>query len=294
MSKNFLILFILISISISSPVHSIEQEELAQKISNSLMGSVENRAQPFNAYHYASREADLHVSSSESISKNKVFIEKHIKDWSEWFSNPHQKVTSGKDAQGLYAALEPLSSRNWGREDWVLFRIKMTKGMRLLDLSNPSVTWNLDKFAFELFNYCPRGTARSYFLSPYPQKCRLLFLKVIELLKVDVILYGYWRSAQFPGVCETVLDRSMLILKSDKLDLRDVEVFTSQGIMSDHEEEARVITELSRMNSIDRMSYKEGDPHYEGFWSNDDALEADRSIVQSYVNKNILGCLKKE
>ncbi len=274
---------------------SLTKEKLAQRLASDLSSNVIEIPRAFFVYHYVSRSGDLRLAPAEIDRFGADEARTHLAQWSEWFFNPAQP-RRGEDAQGLYAALEPLSSRAWGKEDWVLMRFEIPKGTRILDLNGslkaqPSVHSKLQKHVFDLYSVCPGDiSARNLFMKTVAPACRQFFSDLLRSMGVDAILYGPWRSAQFPKHCEKVKDASLLVLNTEGISKEGIRIFRDARPAEDQMAEAKVFEGLRRINPVRGMTYDDKMKAYNRLWAEGKIPAADKSEIEAYLAKHILGC----
>ncbi|MBK8201632.1 MAG: hypothetical protein IPK68_04705 [Bdellovibrionales bacterium] len=157
---------------------------------------------------------------------------------------------------GLYTAVDPVVTENYGGQDWRLTQIRFPIGTRVLDLANPdtvnvkdSVLVNATYEIEEKFG-CPRASAADpYFVNggvSLSEACRSLISEVFNsILQIDAFAYGYGDTSF--RACESGMymgSRAFVVTRADWMRSEYVHYYTKNSRLNE-EERLRIQTLLS-------------------------------------------------
>jgi hypothetical protein len=145
-----------------------------------------------DVYHYASREA-LKVPLVGALDLTAPVIAGHPAARSHAFFE--SAPANGGDSPGLYVAIDPISSVIFGGDHPLLYRIRLPKGYRYVDLI-PDV--GADARAAAAAAGC-QGDDYRYMVVGVDPSCRPLAYAVIAKLGVQALLYDYLVAGDFKG-----------------------------------------------------------------------------------------------
>lgn len=195
----------------------------------------------FDTYHYTSAPNIGDVSSAASSD-----FQKYISRSSEaYFDASLRSSTSDSGVPGLYVAVDPVVTRNFGGRDWALTRISLPKELKYLDISchfckseaecpdlasqiaicpdiiAPEIQKRLESLGCKTSNY-----AQMLENSASPV-CDQIGIRAVKSLKVSAIKYRY-RAMEIDDCIDVEsMDRSaFILLPGSWLKTAEIRLFT--------------------------------------------------------------------
>lgn len=173
--------------------------------------------------------------------------EAHISARVFWSNYGSQAGANNMYGSGLYTAVDPVVTENYGGQDWRLTQIRFPIGTRVLDLANPdtvnvkdSVLVNATYEIEEKFG-CPRASAADpYFVNggvSLSEACRSLINEVFNIiLQIDAFAYGYGDTSF--RACESGMymgSRAFVVTRADWMRSEYVHYYTANSRLNEEE-----------------------------------------------------------
>ena len=199
---------------------------------------------------------------------------------------------------GLYAAIDPSSSRVFGRDNPLLFAVPIRKGARILRLTGDVSSTDYDrvKAIAKSLDCLPserqfdglEDVTRIFRGSDNPI-CRQIIIEAYQQLEIDAILYKY-EADNYERDCRLRTD-AFNIVSTEAVDLNKLSLFWDQGKIA-NQTTARFVS--SAYKSAKSSFYRRylialGDPNYGMPNSLSDLKTFDRA-AHSWKKKNLLRC----
>ena len=156
-------------------------------------------ARDIYTYHYLTRSA-AHVAPSGLLDSKSPALTGHVASWSNYYWDLSQPGGTGM-IRGLYLATDPVVSRSFGKDEWLLYRIILRAGTSFLDTSEVTENDATEYLSPAAERVALRAgckeTKWSYVLyKSFDPNCRALALRTLKKLKVALIDYS-WQSTEF-------------------------------------------------------------------------------------------------
>jgi hypothetical protein len=249
----------------------------------------------FYTYHYVTRDG-VKVSRTGILDQQLPQIANHVSDWSQYFWNLSQPSGTGM-IRGFYLASDPVVSREFGKDNWLLYRVKLHQGLSYLDMQQidgqPADLISESALSILRANGCDETKWHYLIYKSFVPQCREIALKTLKDLNVDVIQYP-WVSTNFDS-CANRSDNAYILINPKSIPTHDIQMFYSEQPMlksSSLANEAKyieaffnhVLFDSSRGGTAPQASPKDFKP-----WPElDDKISSDD--FKNYLKKNILDC----
>lgn len=260
-----LLFFSFISTSVFAQPHSPLLEEYYSK-----RVIVTNRV--FTSYHY------------EENVENKQIAHKSF----EQYENVQRQAANFWDVKkvdsavgpGYYVALDPYSSRNFGKENWILHIAIIKKGSRLLDIRDSA--WLPENIKAELSEIGCEDNF-STFLSLRVHKnlqCREMLLNIFKKLNIDGIYYQYMSTGN--SLCYFAPEAAVNIANPHIVDRN---YFTAFALNQ------KSLLQVEYLRQYTNQFFREIAPNtedYDPLWP--DTNFAKNSLYKNYLQNQVVGC----
>jgi hypothetical protein len=148
-------------------------------------------SRPVTVYHWADR-GWAGLGTSGPVDPRTPAVRSYV----EWKTKGFWDINTafmGVAGNGLYAAVDPISSYGYGGDNWSLFRLRVRKGTRFLynfdDLNvplSPAVVAELKSR-----NCSPSGVSLGGWLHGHSKECRKAFMGALRALGVQALVYPF-------------------------------------------------------------------------------------------------------
>lgn len=186
-------------------------EHMPPSAADALRAYRKTLSRDFDTYHYVTREA-LKVSVTGELDLSRPELTNHVRDWADYYWNLEQPGGTGM-IRGFYLAGDPVISRSFGGDHWLMARVRLTAGLRFLDMTalEHDQKYIPEAVRSRLANYGCDETRWNYLIyKSFKRPCREIALKTLRDLNIDVIQYD-WQSGNFAGCANHTEDAYILL-----------------------------------------------------------------------------------
>lgn len=230
------------------------------------------------------------VFSYSRISKNR-FPEQDLETLSGSRANALSRIASfweegaatynNAAGPGLYAALDPLSSKEFGSPDFSLLVVSIPQGTRYLDFgNNPHFSEALSKKIWEKYK-CESDIVKG--LRSEKASCRTPLIRAIHSTGAEALLYEYKNNANLPKVCLGKNISAVVIISGGLIQSSGFEFFTQlHPNINIYGEDQKAIAAL---DAIPQTHFKLDLPP---LWPN--LPNKNSSVSEEWLYKNLWNC----
>jgi hypothetical protein len=264
-------------------------------LASRLQPYVKKLNEPIFTYHYVTREL-MGVATTGILNTDDPKLSTHVQDWSNYFFDLSQPGGTGM-IRGLYLATDPVVSRDFGKDHWLLYRVVLKAGMTYLDMKTleaASETIPADVQEQLKSKGCAEEKWSSLMYKSFDPACRAIAVKTLQDLDVALVDYA-WMSADFPPCTQRPND-AFILLKPDRLASDavlvlyaemphdDITVMKRQLIMEKLFSEAKPSAGQSNSTS------PENNPDKYRLWPDMNAASVTEADFELYLRGHIYGC----
>jgi hypothetical protein len=208
-------------------------------LAEELQPYVKQLSQPIYTFHYATREA-MKIPTTGPLDLNSTILQNHVRDWANYFWDLSQPGDTGM-VRGFYLATDPVVSRDFGKSNWILYRVELPAGTRYLDV-HPLVSGALEQVspavqAKLLAAGCNETKWKYVLYKSFDKNCRKIALQTLKDLQVTLIDYD-WVSADYT-FCTSRPNDAFILLKPEAIAPADIKIFYAEMIGSSADEQAQ-------------------------------------------------------
>lgn len=216
----------------SSPTPRVVRDLAPYTLSSLVRECLYDSDEEFNAYHWVQRKEigtkkyGFGVNETGKLDENDPKLKDHVQDWSSYYFESLKN--------GLYLGTDPVYYRSFGGENFLLYRLKLPKGIRYLDVYGKC---NGKKFPKEIIEQlASRGCKVEAsdeieemfrgegFGAKQTPECAQIVFNTMKELKVDAIRYEKGAS-NFTG-CEKVRERfAIFMVNASKIPRENIAYF---------------------------------------------------------------------
>lgn len=222
---------------------------------------------------------------------------------SKIFWEIEKQIIPSSDTNGLYAAIDPVAAREYfGKDYWVLFRLRLPVGFDYLDLAALDLQGSSNKLFEPIRNQlsalgCDPDWARSFrhlLMKNISIECRTIALEVLKVLKVSSFLYD-WTAVDFRD-CQGRNRGAFVILDltSIKVSAADsIQPFTAELDLSDPLNQERITIQalFQQVKSPANASPSQRFEIAEKFWSWPILNEAAKDLdLRDWLSEHLMYC----
>lgn len=268
--------------------------DVVVSVAAALRPFVKKLERPLHVYHYTSR-GDLGLPKTGKLDVAKKPIFNYVREASEYFWDLGQPDGTGM-IRGMYLASDPVASRDFGGDHWILFRVALPRDARYLDMIELEKSNRIpESLSAQLAESGCTETKWSYLIyKSFVPACREIATRALRELDLDYISYG-WVSAGYP-TCLSRPDDTVLLLRASALAKDSVRVFYLE---IPHKEkdglaEQRMLERffLRARPNLASSGYTPpiSDPLAYRLWPELDASAPSDAEFEAYLAANIFGC----
>jgi len=264
-------------------------------IANALQPYVKKIRQPVFTYHYVTREL-LDVPTTGPLDLTDSKLANHVQDWSSYFMDLSQPGGTGM-IRGFYLATDPVVSRDFGKDHWLLYRVVLTAGLTYLDVKalESASEYIPQPIQDQLKAKGCQEQKWSYLIyKSFDPACRAIAIKTLRDLDVALIDYP-WMSADFPPCTHRPSD-AFILLRSDRLDSDASQIMYSEmsrddlTIMKRQEVMERLFSEVKPNAAQSGSTSPETSPDKYRLWPDVDTKSVTDTDFVLYLRGHIYGC----
>lgn len=194
---------------------------------------VKRLSQPIHIYSYTSRES-VGLPNIGLIQSQDARFSHFINNKSKSFWEIEKQNMNAKDTDGLYAAIDPVVSRQvFGGKFWVLFRLQLPIGFDYLDLTVLNSTASRESFQ-PIRNQlsalgCDPESVRTFphlFMKKISIECRRIALEALKALDVSSLLYD-WQTLDFRD-CKDRKSGAFVLLNLNQISSDEIQPFIAE------------------------------------------------------------------
>lgn len=209
----------------------------------------------------------------------------------EYYSDTYG--SGGMAGSGLYAALDPASTRSYGgTQDWVLMQIKIPKKYRIIN-SNDLYNFYAKSSSSERADLFFISSQITNIYNSYNSKFGIIIRKVLkDILKVDALIYSY--NSSLYNMCSKFINTAngsnysqnvmfnyaFVFLTTEGMPAKNVKVFNQKT--SDATDDRKTISKL-----LLHLYY-----YSSNLWTDIQEKDRDAEFVNQWAEKNAFGCQK--
>jgi hypothetical protein len=260
-----------------------------------LRGYVKTLGQGIYTYHYVTRE-QVGVAPTGVLDLTDPKLTSHLQGWASYFSNLSQPKGTGM-VRGLYLATDPVASRAFGKDHWLLYRVALQAATKYLDLKSlvgqdgiPS-DWvaKLNAGGCDLAKV-DNNRWTDLFYKSFDPACRRIALQTLTDLGVELIDYD-WISTGFTS-CPTRPTDAFILLTTKDLPADAVRIFYAELPHSGQDLEEQLATEGAFLQVVSTPSGSEPQLNPKNYepWSALDAKAAKDHAFDPFAHQNFFGC----
>lgn len=272
-------------------------EEPILSLAGALQSYVKQVTESIHTYHYVTREA-VKVAPEGPLDLADPKLAHHVRDWANYYWDQTQPGDTGM-IRGFYVATDPVVSRDFGKNHWLLYRVELPKGLKYLDMKAVEARDEISsEIAVKLKALGCDETRWHYLIyKSFEPACRKVALKTLKDLDIDLIDYP-WQAADYPPCVERPSD-AFILLRPDRVPDDRVRIFYAESPHSSEEtaEQAMIESFFLRVkpNAAESgTTAPETDPEKYKLWPDLDSKTATDREFRTYLDRHIEGCQSAE
>jgi len=199
----------------------------------------------FYGYSYRKRSDFTPDPDAIRVTDSK-YVRNMYNDWNQRYMTPNNPVKPLEFVDGVYFAIDPIVSREFGKKEWILFRADLPQTMTALNVAY--MMYQPDGLRFipapiqEKMKQlgCDEKKYDYLFRKNRSKACREIAVSVLKKLNVDAIQYS-WRSADFTS-CRQRQRFAYILIRPEII--KSTAIFSFQSVEPTLTDESRFLLAL--------------------------------------------------